>query len=232
MNLSTIVYLGEQEQGNGRTLRLLLQNMEDGDNPSWWACYIFRAINLERISGQVTVPDETQAIIERMEAIMRTKAGAKEVYVGSVNSQQAGLVCPTYLVNYIFDKRVNLKRMWEWIRAHFLPIHRYGYDWFALLRFLADNQMLEKGMNTSNPDFAKQMTEWFPSYDCTDNNVKIYRTGYLGATPYKQWVKARFTNVQRSNQKVEGFNHLDRICNCELSLACQEDDLTLLFVND
>lgn len=232
MNYSTIVYLGEQEQGNGRTVRELLLNMEDGDNPAWWACYIYRAINKERLSGHIVQPDDTQAIIERMENIMRTKAGAKEVFVGSLNSQQAGLVCPSNLVNYIFNKQVDLKRMWEWIRDHFLPSHVYDYDWFALLRFLADNQMLAKGMNTSNPDFAMQMSEWFPSYNCSDNNVKIYRTGYLGATPYKKWDKSRFAMEKRSNQKIDGFNHLDRLCNSDLTLACEEDDLSLIITNN
>ena len=229
MNLSTIVYIGEQEQGNGLSVRQLLQNMEIAKDPSWWACYIYRAINLEMHSGQISQPDESQTIIERIDEIMQ-EAGAKVVSVGSLNSQQAGLVCPPDLVTYIFNKRVDLKRMWKWILDNFLPIHRYGYDWFALLRFLADNNMLEKGINTSNTNFARQMAEWFPSQSCKDNIVKIYRTGYLGNTPYKKWDKSRFLEEQRSNQKIEGFNHLERICNCDLTLACEQDDLRLILM--
>lgn len=232
MNLSTLVYLGEQKQGNARTVRMLLQNMEDNDNPSWWAFYIYRAMEEERRLGIVDPMDETQRIVDCMDEIMRRKKNAKEVHVGSLNNQQQGLVAPSQLVNYVFIDTLDLNRLWEWIRDHFLPIHVYGYDWFALLRFLADNNMLAKGMYTSNSDFAMQMTDWFPSYDCSDNNIKIYRTGYLGATPYKRWHKAQFTKHQRSNQKIEGFVHLDRICNTDLTLACEEDDLCLIFADN
>ena len=98
-----------------------------------WAWFIHRAIAIERQTGNIDQPDETQAIEERMNEIMRS-AGKKEVFVGSLNNQQAGLVPPKELINYIFKKNVDLKRMWEWIRDHFLPAQKYDYDWFALLR--------------------------------------------------------------------------------------------------
>ena len=102
MNLSTIVYLGEREQGNGRTVRQFLQNMEDGDNPAFWAWYIYSGMERERGSGKIDLPDETQTIVERMNEIMQKKAGAKEVFVGSLDNLQAGLVPPDILCNYIF----------------------------------------------------------------------------------------------------------------------------------
>lgn len=208
MNLSTIVYLGEPEQGNGRTVRQFLQNMEDGDNPAYWAYYIYNAIYKEKESGKIDLPDETQTIVERMNEIMQKKAGAKEVFVGSLDNLQAGLVPPDNLCNYIFSKEVDLKLMWEWIRDHFLPAHKYDYDWFVLLRYLADNNMLKKGIKTSNTDFAKQMNEWFPSYGCKPNGVKLYRTGYLGETQYRAWNKATFSNKIKAGQTIEGFNYL------------------------
>lgn len=217
MNLSTIVYLGEPEQGNGRTVRQFLQNMEDGDNPAFWAWYIYSGMERERSLGKIDLPDETQTIVERMNEIMQKKAGAKEVFVGSLDNLQAGLVPPDNLCNYIFREGVDLKLMWEWIRDHFLPAHKYDYDWFALLRYLADNNKLEKGIVTSNTKFAKQMNEWFPSYKCQPHDVKLYRTGYLGNTPYRIWKKAIFLQQKGSNQKEEGFVHLNNIISRHLS---------------
>ena len=212
MNLSTIVYLGERQIGNGRTVLQLLQNMED-DNPSMWAWYIHRAIAIERQTGNIDQPDETQFIEERMNEIMR-RAGKKEVFVGSLNNQQAGLVPPKELINYIFKRNVELKSLWEWIRDHFLPVHKFDYDWFALLRYLADNNKLEKGISVKNTDFAKQMNEWFPSYNCTSKGVKLYRTGYLGDIPYRIWNRTAFSNQRRSGQALEGYDHLERILHC------------------
>jgi hypothetical protein len=219
LNLSTIVYLGEPEQGNGRTVRQFLQNMEDGDNPAFWAYYIYSGIERERSGGKIDLPDETQMIVERIDEIMQKKAGAKEVFVGSLDNQQAGLVPPDKLCNYIFREKedLKLKLMWEWIRDHFLPAHKYDYDWFALLRYLADNNKLERGMETSNALFAKQMKDWFPSYKCKSYDVKLYRTGYLGNTPYRIWNKANFLQQKGSNQKVEGFIHLNNIINRNLA---------------
>ena len=211
MNLSTIVYLGEREQGNGRTVRQFLQNMEDGDNPAFWAWYIYDAIYKEKESGKIDLPDETQTIVERMNEIMQKKAGAKEVFVGSIDNLQAGLVPPDILCNYIFREGVDLKLMWEWIRDHFLPAHKFDYDWFALLRYLTDNNKLKKGANTRNTDFAKQMNEWFPSYGCKSNGVKLYRTGYLGETQYRVWNKAIFSQNMSAGQTIEGFIHLNDI---------------------
>jgi len=197
LNLSTIVYLGEPEQGNGRTVRQFLQNMEDTDNPSYWAYYIYDAIYKEKERGKIELPDETQTIVKRMNEIMQKKAGAKEVFVGSLDNLQAGLAPPDNLCNYIFSKDVDLKLMWEWIRDHFLTAHKYDYDWFALLRYLADNNKLKKGMN-----------EWFPSYGCKPNGVKLYRTGYLGETQYRVWNKAVFSNNIKAGQTIEGFTYL------------------------
>ena len=185
-----------------------------------------------RIRGaMILANDFPKDICDEIDRLLKEK-GEPPLTIGSQNSQQAGLVCPPNLVNYIFKKEVDLKRLWEWIRDHFLPLHVHDYDWFALLRFLADNHLLEKGMKTSNPLFAKQMAEWFPSYGCTANNVKIYRTGYLGATPHKQWNKAKFSHLHRSNQKIDGFNHLDKLCNSDLTLACEEDNLSHIFANN
>ena len=217
MNLSTIVYLGEREPGNGRTVRQFLQNMEDGDNPAYWACYMYEAIYKEKESGKIELPNETQMILERIKEIMQKKAGAKEVFVGSFDNQQAGLVPPDNLCNYIFRKNVDLKLMWGWIRDHFLPAHKYDYDWFALLRYLADNDKLERGTETSNANFAKQMRDWFPSYKCKPYDVKLYRTGYLGNTPYRIWKKAIFLQQKGSNQKEDGFVHLNNIISRHLS---------------
>ena len=147
MNLSTIVYLGEPELGNGRTVRQFLQNMEDGDNPALWAWYIHSGIDSERQSGKIDQPDETQTIVERMNEIMQRKAGTKEVFVGALDNRQADLVPPDNLVNYIFRTGENLTSMWEWIRDHFLPAQKFDYDWFALLRYLADNNKLEMGID-------------------------------------------------------------------------------------
>ena len=195
--------------------------MED-DNPSMWAWYIHRAIAIERQTGNIDQPDETQAIEERMNEIMRS-AGKKEVFVGSLNNQQAGLVPPKELINYIFKKNVDLKRMWEWIRDHFLPAHKYDYDWFALLRYLADNNKLEKGIGVCNTMFAKQMNAWFPSYNCPSNGVKLYRTGCLGDTPYRSWNRAIFSQKKRSWQTIDGFDHLERIILTYLSFSNEDD---------
>lgn len=217
MNLSTIVYLGEPELGNARTIRQFLQNMEDGDNPAFWAWYIHRAIERERDSKKINLPDETQMIQELMNEIMQKKAGVKEVFVGSLDNLQAGLVPPDNLCNYIFREGEDLKVMWEWIRDHFLPVHKYDYDWFALWRYLADNNKLERGTKTSNVNFAKQMKDWFPLYKCESYDVKLYRTGYLGNTPNRIWNKAYFLQHKGSNQKEEGFIHLNDIINRHLA---------------
>ena len=115
--------------------------------------------------------------------------------------------------------------MWEWIRKNYLPFHVHDYDWFALLRFLADYGMLEKGIKTTNDDFANQISEWFPKYSVSGNGVKIYRTGYLGENPHWSWNRALFEDNKRSNQKIEGFVHLDRICNSDLKLGNEEDNI-------
>lgn len=219
MNLSTIVYLGEPELGNGRTVRQFLQNMEDGDNPALWAWYIHSGIDRERQIGKIDQPDKTQMILERMNEIMQRKAGTKNVFVGALDNQQAGLVPPENLCNYIFPNNVDIEylgKMWEWIRDHFLPAHKFDYDWFALLRYLADTNRLGKGIETSNAEFTKQMNEWFPSYKCKPYDVKLYRSGYLGKTPYLIWNKAIFLQQKSSNQKEEGFIHLNDIINRHL----------------
>lgn len=135
----------------------------------------------------------------------------KEVYVGSVDNQQPCMVPPDNLCNYIFCRGIDLRLMWEWIRDHFLPAHKYDYDWFALLRFLADNNKLEKEIKTSNTKFAMQMQEWFPTCSCKPNGVKLYRTGYLGYTPYRIWNKAKFSEDKRAGQTIEGFTHLHNL---------------------
>ena len=223
MTRSTTVY----DNGSPVTIGQLLDDLRRAPVHSLMASYYANRIR----GAMILANDFPRDICEEIDRLLKEK-GEPPLTIGSQNNQQAGLVCPPNLVNYIFHKHVNLQRMWMWIRDHFLPIHIHDYDWFALLRFLADNQMLAKGIQTSNPKFSKQMAEWFPTYDCTDNNVKIYRTGYLGATPYKRWDKARFSKEQRSNQKIEGFNHLDKICNSDLTLACEEDDLNLILENN
>lgn len=223
MTRSTTVY----DNGSPVTIGQLLDDLRRAPANSLMPSYYANRIR----GAMILANDFPKDICEEIDRLLKEK-GDPPLIIGSQNSQQAGLVCPTNLVNYIFNKKVDLKRMWEWIRDHFLPSHVHDYDWFALLRFLADNQMLAKGMNTSNPYFAKQMAEWFPSYGCTANNVKIYRTGYLGDTPYKQWNKARFSIELRSNQKIDGFNHLDRLCNTVLTLACETDDLSLILAHN
>lgn len=218
MNLSTIVYIGEPELGNGRTIYQLLQIMEDCNDPSWWAWYIHSAMANERETGRIEQPDETQKIEERMNKIMHKKTDIKDVFVGTLSNQQAGLVPPSNFVNYVFKKDIDLKEMWEWIRDHFLNVHEFDYDWFALLRYLADNGKLENDISTKNKDFAKQMNDWFPSYKCTANGIKLYRNGHLGTTPYRAWNKAMFTQQLKANQKVEGYLHLERIILCHLSI--------------
>jgi len=231
VNLGTIVYFGEKVAGNGRTVRQLLKNMEDGDNPSWWCCIIHEAIRKERESGNIEQPDETQEIQEQMDAIMKTVSRWKDVSVGSLNNQQAGITCPEHLNDCIFKDGVDLKKMWEWICKHFITFHVKDYDWFALLRFLADYGILEKGTQTTNDDFAKQMSEWFPKHKVSGSSVKIYRTGYLGEKPHWSWKREEFEKQIRSNQRIKGFVHLDRICNYDLKLANDEDPVKKILLS-
>lgn len=142
-----------------------------------------------------------------------------EVCVDCNENQLSSLVPPDNLCNYIFNKGEDLRKIWEWIRVHFLPVHKYDYDWFALLRYLADNNKLEKGIKTSNTKFAKQMQEWFPSYGCKPNGVKLYRTGYLGGNSYRIWNKAIFSNKIKAGQTIGGFIHLNDIINRNLDVG-------------
>lgn len=154
--------------------------------------------------------------------------GDAPLSVGSLNNQQTGITCPEQLNNHIFVKNVDLKSLWQWICAAFLHYHKYGYDWFGLLRFLADKSLLDKGMETTNEDLERQMTEWYPQQNCKANNVKVYRTGYLGDTPHVSWTKEQFMTRRRSNQKEEGFDHLNKLCNTDLLLAWEANPVKMI----
>lgn len=223
MNRSTIIYLGEQKEGNGRTIAQMLQTMKDSRDPLWWYQYVRKAMDLEKEQGIVDPLDDTQGIIREMNAIIDRFPNIQPVSVGSVNNLQSGITPPSHLVNYIFKNGIDLAKMWKWILDNFLPFHGYDYDWFGLLRFLADKLVLKDGINTTNTLFAQQMAEWFSAYSCTAKGMKLYRTGYLGRTPHSKWDKAEFSNEKRSGQTIVGFNHLNKICNSDLVLAFEND---------
>ena len=216
MTRSTTVY----DNGLPVTIGQLLNDMRRAPASSLLASFYANQIR----GAMILTNDFPEDICQEIDQILKEK-GEAPLTVGSPNNLQAGLTLPAQLVNYIFVGKVDLRRMWEWIRDHFLPLHQHGYDWFALLRFLADRQQLEKGVLTSNTDFARQMHEWFPSYGCTANGVKLYRTGYLGATPYQQWQKAEFSRQKRKGQTIDGYNHLDRLLTTDLTLAAESDPL-------
>ena len=214
MTQSTTIYIG----GEGYTIGQLLRDMRTAPPGSLIAQYRANQIR----GAMIKSGDFPKDICDEIDAILKEK-GEPPLTIGSLNNQQAGLVCPRDLVNYVFRKGVQLNKMWEWIRDHFLVIHRHDYDWFALLQFLAHKGMLSKGMATTNPSFAKQMEEWFPSYKCSPNNMKLYRTGYLGETHYSQWNRARFSQLKRAGQTLDGYDILDRMCNTDLALSYDED---------
>ena len=168
--------------------------------------------------------DFPEDILNEIEKTLKEK-GEQPLTIGSPENQQTDLVKPAYLTNYVFVRKVDLDKMWNWIKEHFLPHHVHDYDWFALLRFLIDNDLLKKGCLTTTPDFCCQMNDWYTSQKCKESNVKVYRTGYLGNTSYKEWTQQGFDKHKRkNNQKQDGFNHLNTICNVHLDLAWEEDN--------
>lgn len=226
MNLSTIVYLGEKEPGNARTVGRLLQTMEDADNPAWWATYIYEAINKEQQSGVIEQPDMIQEICDRIEAIMKKQPNRKDVFVGSTDNRQPDVTCPSNLSNSIFREDndyggiIDLKKLWYWIYDNLVCHLSAKYEWLALLLFAKAHGLLKEDKTT---EFCKQMSKWFDNkytkQICSYNQVTTYQTGFfrINSFNYKQWVTGdgklpSHWTPNNKDQKKEGYECIHRHC--------------------
>ncbi len=225
MNRYTIFPIGEESF----TIDILVKNVRtspSAESASYWATMVYRLLaDLPEPSD----PKESKELKEFKKEIVTeldvelNKKGAPKPFVGAVKNLSDSLKRPPILNNYIFKNSIDKVKMWDWIKSFFIDNHQFGYDWFALLRFLVDKEALDKGIEINNISFAKQMNEWYPSLECKPEHIKLYRNGYLGRTRHNLWKKEEFLNNHNKYQREEGFDHLNRLCNTYLTLAFEEE---------
>lgn len=133
-----------------------------------------------------------------------------------------GYQMPDNLENIIFrthyqDHELDFQKLWIWVNRHFMKRLSNKYEWFALWRVLKDKGLIRNRM-VSTRDFVRQMKAWFKDQDsecmCSDYNVNLYRSGYLGMTEYRDWCQETFEEQleKKTKQRLDGYLRLSELC--------------------
>lgn len=131
------------------------------------------------------------------------------------------------LENVIFrrnhnGRQLDMPQLRDWIAVNFVPHLTAKYEWFALWRILMDEGLIACDQ-TGVAKFARQMNSWFPdaAVTCAAAAVNLYKSGYLGSTPYRNWQRALFRNEKKDKQSMDGYQRLYRLCS-ELTESLKE----------
>lgn len=138
----------------------------------------------------------------------------------------------TAKINLIFveihnGSKLNLNKLREWLEENF--VHRVvcNYDWFALWRYLKDHNLIRKDRYEVT-DFVKQMRCWYPEakLEKVEEAINLYKSGYLGDTPFNLWDERVFMQKKNTKQSIKGFRRLHSLCD-DLNLYLNLDEMTV-----
>ena len=88
-------------------------------------------------------------------------------------------------VTKVYNKDLNLKRLWSWTLDNFVDNINHKYEWLAGLLFFGNQQLLRKELNggkTPTTVYAKQMRDWYGQVceiDCKDDQINEYCNGFI-----------------------------------------------------
>ena len=137
-----------------------------------------------------------------------------------VNSAKTNLI----FVGMHKGSKLDLDKLREWLEENFVSrVVRY-YDWFALWRFLKDHEIIRKDRYEVTA-FVKQMRCWYPEakLEKAEEAVNLYKSGYLGDTPFRLWDEQVFEQKKNTKQSIKGFRRLYSLCaDLELYLKLHE----------
>ena len=138
----------------------------------------------------------------------------------------------TAKINLIFveihnGSKLDLNKLRKWLEENF--VHRVvcNYDWFALWRYLKDHDLIRKDRYEVT-DFVKQMRCWYPEakLEKVEEAINLYKSGYLGDTPFNLWDERVFMQKKNTKQSIKGFRRLHILCD-DLNLYLNLDEMTV-----
>lgn len=127
-------------------------------------------------------------------------------------------------VTKVYNKDLNLKRLWNWTLDHFVDNISHKYEWLAGLLFFGNQQLLRKELNggkTPTTVYAKQMRDWFGQVcelDCSDDQINDYRNGFIlnPTFSYTSFVNDLTYVPKKKNmvgdQTPKGFSNIKALC--------------------
>ena len=143
--------------------------------------------------------------------------------------ETAKMIIESAKTNIIFvetykGSALNLDELREWLETNFVNRVVHNYDWFALWRYLKDHNLLRKDRYEIT-DFVKQLRCWYPEakLEKVEEAINLYKSGYLGDTPFKLWDEGVFMKKKNTKQSIKGFQKLHSLCtDLELYLNLDE----------
>ena len=171
--------------------------------------------NVERLTV-VTTDSNWAEVLKRICVEQKVTFISDENMKSSPNDNTPKVEAP--LTNYIFKEKqddgcLHLRELRYWIGDHFARYVEAKYEWFALWRVLKDKGLLKRDQQKMT-DFVKQMHEWYPSdsFNGVEEAINLYKSGYLGITPFKRWDDDRFRKYKKARQSMNGYYRLFRLC--------------------
>ena len=151
------------------------------------------------------------------------KKGALETAMELINTVEINLIFET-IHN---GSKLDLNKLREWLEKNFVHRVVYNYDWFALWRYLKDHNLIRIDRYEVT-DFVKQMRCWYPKakLDKVEEAVNLYKSGYLGDTPFNLWDERVFMQKKNTKQSIKGFRRLHSLCD-DLNLYLNLDEMTV-----
>lgn len=127
-------------------------------------------------------------------------------------------------VTKVYNKDLNLKRLWSWTLDNFVDNLNHKYEWLAGLLFFGNQQLLRKELNgelTPTTEFSIQMRNWFGQVceiDCSEDQINDYRNGFIlkPTFSYTSFVNDLTYIPKKENmcgdQTPKGFANIKALC--------------------